>query len=383
MEATLGKKPSVFFTKQALSSLPSGIQRWQKPAVLTYPDARQRKQIWELQQELSPTTNKNLASRLHLVNRWWDLMTLEGFSFRETSGCGWTSEDPSNVRAMINKALRTSEIGIACKLLDAYLGNLNKASRNWFADESPANENDKAWMKIQNLNNISFKNGYLELQGKAGKTLLSLALSFPSDGGINLKAGKQGFFKTGKVLSFQTKQMPGGVELATSDMLVRIEIKPFKLIVSDLTGKKSWTLNPGDLAFRINAAGEIIATDLKNTLLKNEAVFGFGEQFANVNHRGNVVTLWDMAANESIMFGLRNHAYKPVSLFHSTSGYTMFLNTSYRVRADVGFNNPDTFRLTSQGAVFDIFVWPTDPLKAVESYTSLTGEAFSAAKMGF
>lgn len=384
MEATFGKKPEVQLCGKALSGAASGIQRWQKPAVLTYPDAGERKQIWQLQQELkNHTTYKNLANRLHLANCWWSLMTVEGYSFRTESGCGWESEGPSEVRATINKALRAGEIETACKQLDDYMASLDKASRNWFADESPANERATEWMQLLGLDKIEPKSDFVELQGNAGKTPVKLILSFPTTGGMHLRADKPGFFKPGKQLAFHTESLPDGLEFSTSEIFVKIEKKPFKLIVSDKAGKKRWILAPGDLAFRMDKAGQIIATDLRNKLLKNEAFFGFGEQFANVNHRGNVVALWGMAANESIMFGLRNHAYKPVSFFHSTRGYSMFLNTSYRVRADVGFSNPETCRLTSQGPVLDFFLWPDDPLKAIESYTSITGKPILPPKWAF
>ena len=68
-------------SQSSLCQLPSGIFRWQRPAVLTYPDVDTRQQIWQMESSLStPTDKNNLAQRLYLTQRWMDLMMQEGFT---------------------------------------------------------------------------------------------------------------------------------------------------------------------------------------------------------------------------------------------------------------------------------------------------------------
>ena len=65
----------------SLCRLPSGVLRWQRPALLSYPDVETRQQIWQMQCSLAtPTDTNNLAQRLFLTRCWTDLMTLEGFT---------------------------------------------------------------------------------------------------------------------------------------------------------------------------------------------------------------------------------------------------------------------------------------------------------------
>lgn len=395
MEVDFGQENKVQVAQKALATLPSGVYRWQRPALITYPDAGERKRIWQLQNELHrlPTTPSSLADRLHLANRWWDLLTWEGYSFRYESGCGWTSAYPSSVRAEINQAFRFGKVQAACQSLDSFLYHLDTASRRWFADESPANEQQVRWAVVESIENIIPSERSVELQATAGKHRVSFYITCPSRQGIRLYTGEGGFFQPASLQAFQTVSSKSGLEITTSSLQVLIHQHPFRLVVSDHTGKERWRLDAGDLAFRFSQEGKIIAADIKTKLTEKEAIYGFGEQFRNLNHRGddhrgsdhhgNIVTLWDMAANEATMFGLRNQAYKPVSLFHSTRGYSMFLNTSYRIRADVGFTEKNRYRLSSHGPIFDLYIWPTEPLQALASYTDLTGKPVLPPKWAF
>ena len=68
-------------SQSSLCQLPSGILRWQRPALMTYPGIDTCRQIWQMESSLTtPTDQNNLAQRLSLTERWMDLMMLEGFT---------------------------------------------------------------------------------------------------------------------------------------------------------------------------------------------------------------------------------------------------------------------------------------------------------------
>ena len=125
--------------QSSLCQLPSGVLRWQRPAVVTYPDGETQRQIWQMQLSLAaPTDEKNLAQRLYLTQRWMDLMMLEGFT--PLPGA-WGDLDVDLTLAIfrqkVNAALQKNDKEQACQLLDTYLSQLDKMSTlvvcRWFS----------------------------------------------------------------------------------------------------------------------------------------------------------------------------------------------------------------------------------------------------------
>jgi alpha-glucosidase (family GH31 glycosyl hydrolase) len=81
--------------------------------------------------------------------------------------------------------------------------------------------------------------------------------------------------------------------------------------------------------------------------------------------------------------GLRNQSYKPIPIFHSSKGYMIFDNSSYRLRADIGNAQPDQYRISQFGPIFDYYIWVNSPEQALQSYTSLTGKPILPPKWAF
>src|SRR5690606_29547298 len=108
----------------------------------------------------------------------------------------------------------------------------------------------------------------------------------------------------------------------------------------------------------------------------DEVIYGFGERYDHFNQRGNVLTLWGVDDWLGITVGLRNQTYKPIPVFHSSKGYTVFNNSSYRLRADVGKTQSDILRLSQHGPIFDYYFWIDSPKEALNAYTDLTGKPF-------
>ena len=127
------------------------------------------------------------------------------------------------------------------------------------------------------------------------------------------------------------------------------------------------------LAFRFGPDGKILAIDFKNRLSQDEVIYGFGEKYDRFNHNGSVLTLWGTDDWLGNGVGLANTTYKPLPIFHSSKGYMVFDNSSYRLRADVGRTQPNQYRITQQGPIFDYYFLMGAPEKTLQSYTALTG----------
>ena len=81
--------------------------------------------------------------------------------------------------------------------------------------------------------------------------------------------------------------------------------------------------------------------------------------------------------------GEPTQAYKNVPLVHSSLGHSIFFNTYYPIRFDVGQQRSDKFGVEIYGYQFDIYVWTDTIQKNIHSYMELTGKPFLPPKWAF
>ncbi len=377
-----GKRP-VSIYPNVLCPLPSGQLRWQRPALLTYPDAETVRAIWKMQQSLDqPTTKHNFVERLYLTQRWTDLLTLEGFNFRLEHGSIVTNNlTPYLVRRKVNTALQKKNPAAAYQAFDDYLHQLDNVSRDWFADGTPGDIGK--WAPISSVESVETNGNVLTLHCLAGTHSVNLHLALPKTGGVRIYGDNEGYFKSDELLPLSLSQLPNSYSVATTNSSVVITQKPFTIAFLDAAGSLITKMGPNALGFRFGTNGEITAVDFRSDLDPDEVIFGFGERYDRFNENGNVLTLWGMDDWFGNNVGLMNETYKPIGLFHSSKGYTVFDNSTYRLRADIGKTNPREYRITQPGSIFDFYIWTGSPERAVASYTDLTGKPILPPKWAF
>lgn len=355
-----------------LIKLPDGTLRWQLPAAPTMPDVSERRELWLAQQRLDqPTDASSLSRRVHLAQRMHETLMLEGFSFH-TDGSNWPVREgeyyPNEARQAVNSALRDHDIARACKALDVYLHQLNRVTKKWFADGSVCNIQLREWIPLTFSGAPRRDGNRLRLDAKAGEHNIPLWLSF-CNSALRICGEQRGIFDAQESELVKT----GSNQFRCGGFTLKIATQPWSITVSDGSGRNIWSVRQGQLLTRVSSSGEVLAFDLHGELKPQENVYGFGERFNALGQRGNVVTLWDVDCWEGNVHGLLNQAYKNVPLMHSTNGYSLFWNSTYRLRADIGNADPDRYRITAFGDIFDLFLWPTTPENALRSYTELTG----------
>jgi alpha-glucosidase (family GH31 glycosyl hydrolase) len=363
-------------SQSSLCRLPSGILRWQRPAVLTYPGVDTCQQIWQMESSLATPTDKgNLAQRLYLAGRWMDLMMLEGFT--PLPGAWGSLQRPNLMlpllRQKVNAALQKNDPGQACQLLDTYLSQLDKMTRWWYADGSPGDILTDAWTPVTGAESLEVQGNALLMQCMAGDHKVELRLVLPKTGGIRIYGSDEGYWRPADLLPLKATQTPGSCSIETADGKVVINQAPFSVTFYDAAGNQVTQIGAGSLAFRFDPDGKILAIDFRNRLAPDEVIYGFGEKYDRFTHNGSVLTLWgsdDWLGNGE---GLANTTYKALPIFHSSRGYMVFDNSSYRLRADVGKTDPNQYRITQQGPIFDYYFWTSVPEKILHSYTALTG----------
>jgi alpha-glucosidase (family GH31 glycosyl hydrolase) len=390
METTFGSSPSVGANDgKMLTKLPSGVLHWQRPSLLVMPSAEERSAIWKMQEDLkNPTTKDNFVARVQSTQRLLDQLILEGFSFATFGGL-WNplkgEYHPWEARAAINMALNTNNPNEAYRIMDVLLKKLDKASRSWYADESAGNIRTDQWTKLDKIIKLEHADNVIKISGTAGKMTLNFALAYSKIGAFRLKLDNGGYYDSENVPFTNVGSDKEGMMVSGNDEALAIikQGENWSIAIKDsLSGADKWKLQKGDLSFRIKD-GKIIAVDLAGSLALNESVYGFGERFDAVNQRDLVLTLWDLDAWEATFKGIFNHSYKIIPLIHSTKGSSVFLNTSYRIRADVGNQQKNKYRYTAQGPIFDVYIWNQMPIKVIESFSKLTGKPILPPKWVF
>jgi alpha-glucosidase (family GH31 glycosyl hydrolase) len=371
--------------QSSLCQLPSGTFRWQRPAIVTHPNADTCRQIWQMESSLTTPTDKNsLAQRLDLTQRWMDLMTQEGFTPLPRAWGNLENDlTLAYFRQKVNSAFQQNDLGRACQLLDTYLGQLDKMSRWWYADGSPGNILEDAWTKVTSAESLEVQGSTLLMRCTAGSHNVELRLALPATGGIRIYGGDEGYWRPDDLLPLHAAQTASSCSIETPEGRIVVNRRPFSISFHEASGNMVTQIGAGNLAFRFGANGGIQATDFRNHLAPDEVIYGFGEKYDCFNHRGSVLTLWgtdDWVGNGE---GLANTTYKPLPVFHSSIAYMVFCNSSYRLRADIGKTKPDQYRITQQGPIFDYYFWIGAPEKTLQSYTALTGRPPLPPKWAF
>lgn len=167
-----------------------------------------------------------------------------------------------------------------------------------------------------------------------------------------------------------------GLEVDLGECVLRIDTHPFALSLWRAgrrllrTGERLRQVAGFPMAPPVLVTEGTISLNLE--MGTDEGIFGFGEQFSRLEKNGQQMTL---TVNDALGTGT-GLAYKPVPLWHSTAGYSAFINTGADVHVDVGHERPSVLGLTLDDAALDLvlFAAPT-PRERLADYTQLTGRA--------
>ncbi|MER7070833.1 TIM-barrel domain-containing protein [Terrabacter sp. NPDC000476] len=176
------------------------------------------------------------------------------------------------------------------------------------------------------------------------------------------------------------------VAVTAGHLTLEVGRAPFTLLLRD-TRTGAVVLRTSDRLRQV--AGLLTApsalTDGEGTTLNlelgpDEDILGFGEQFGRLVKNGQVLRL----RSEDACGTGTGLAYKPVPVWHSSRGYTGFVNTGAVVTADVGHSRPSVLSLGVAGEAVDLYVMTgSDPAARLSAYTALTGRPDVPAPWAF
>ena len=186
------------------------------------------------------------------------------------------------------------------------------------------------------------------------------------------------------------EESPGGVAVLTEALRLDVGRAPFTLTLTDRSSgaillrtahrlrQVAGLLMAPALLSSTGATGNSAAREdnvrgnltLNLELGPDEDILGFGEQFGRLVKNGQRLRL----RSEDACGTGTGLAYKPVPVWHSSRGYTGFVNTGAVVTADVGHTRPSVLGLTVDDEGLDLYlVAGPDPATRLTAYTALTG----------
>ena len=172
-----------------------------------------------------------------------------------------------------------------------------------------------------------------------------------------------------KSVNVQPAQDAASVGFRTASLDVRIERKPLRLVVRDLSGN----IISSD-AVSSPAEFKLGGFSVHKTMPGDEHYFGLGDKAGTFDRRNQAYTLWntDVGTQESI-----DPIYKSIPFFLAIGGgrtYGLFLDNTWRTWFDFGKQSRDSYSFGAEGGPLDYYlICSPTPKQVVEGYAYLTG----------
>lgn len=370
IEAALDGERKVLRADQPLIILPSGIKRWVRPGKILPPGEGELEKMNRQLAELTAVTEKNLAESILLAQRLQDILSLEGadFFWDEARSRPFEHREPWLERRMFNEENVNGDIAESYKRVEDYLCWLREYVKWWYTDGT-LGEQTAQWAPFKNLKNVFVHKEEKEiaLAFESGKELI---LAF-SGNGLRVRYNKMGFFDR-EASAFASNSESDVISFISGDDTVKItKGAQWCIRYTKAASIKEIMINMD--TFRVLEAEDGEGFDFRMPLSEDEPVYGFGERFDHINQRGNVLALYQRDAYLSVLAGLANEAYKNIPLVHFGTGYSVFVNSTYRGRADVGRDKSNELRISIADPGFDMWFWIEQPAQIMQNYAKLTG----------
>lgn len=215
-----------------------------------------------------------------------------------------------------------------------------------------------------------------------------LYLSFLEIGGIRLYSDFIGFHSTEKYKKIKCAKCKDGLNVKAdneTEILIKTEDKSWYIEISD--GKKVVnTIDGKQLLLGYDCDGNISKIKITGNIGVNEIFTGLGERFDCVVRNGKKSLLWNFDSIDQLRENAeidRIYSYTNIPILHSTNGYTLFINSSYAIDADIGNMNSGEYSFECYGPTLDFYYFIGSITERLESYTKLTGYNILPPKWAF
>lgn len=203
-------------------------------------------------------------------------------------------------------------------------------------------------------------------------------ISFPSGGGIRINTDKTGYFSPESTLAISYDDIAEGTVRMNAEngttAVFEVSGNVWTLQVLNSAKKSVFSLSSKQVHFGLEN-GTVKKVKIENDLSENEVIYGFGGRMNAVNQVGQSFSLWNIDGGDR-----DEDAYVNVPILNSTKGYTLFYNSTYGARADIGKTDPEIYTIDFNGDIFDAYIYTGSNSENMSAYTALTGRPVSAPK---
>lgn len=219
-------------------------------------------------------------------------------------------------------------------------------------------------------------------------TTIPLHLSFPALGGFRLYSDQTGYFEAEEYRDIQyTQREAGQIAMTAGDDATVVYSQTedaFALDVYNEADVRLFRITSEQIGFAYSR-GELAKVRLEMPLAEDEAIYGTGERFNELNQVGRRLLMWNVDAgyHGNSAYAELWRGYKNIPILHSNRGYTLFFNSFYSASADIGYTNEQKYTLEFQGPQFDVYFWTGTPEENLVSYTDLTGKSVLLPKWAY
>ena len=260
--------------------------------------------------------------------------------------------------------------------------NKQKHSADKWIDEKASkpfpHEEPVKWVKLTAVTDISKnKSGFCIYFGSP-LCSVKLCVVFPKVGGIRICSENRGLYNSDSLQKINYSESDKGIMLSAGGKEHAVFLKRengwrLKLYCG---GSLVNTLSESSIALGLDKENIIKKVMLCGSIGENELFYGLGQRFDSVVRNGTEAMLWNIDADFMLHYEIPktvDYSYTNIPLLHSLRGYTVFFNTSYAVRADIGKRSKHKYSLESFGNTLDFYYWFGKPDETLDSYLKLTG----------
>lgn len=369
MEAYLGGDAGPVYGTELYAVLPSARRRWTRYTEISGVQPGELKQLWTELTALPETTEENVAAHVALAQRLQDVLYQEAVDFfwDEAGSRPVGHMEPWNERHVFNELLAAGEAGKAYARLNRFLRWLARYIQ-WYYTDGTLGDQSADWTPYEQLRQVTTENSKIVLD--FGNAVPTLELIF-AEAGFRLKSKPDGGLFSAVPDTFTVSEDGAVLRAAAGNRNVVITRGANWSVVLSVGDRQVFFMDKETLSC-VHVCGKD-GFRLQMPLLQEESVIGFGERFNGVDQRGHIVAMYQRDAYLSVIAGLANESYKNIPLVHFSSGYTLYINSTYRMRADVGVQVQDRFSITVQDPHVDLYFWGDTPVENMASYARLTG----------
>ena len=220
------------------------------------------------------------------------------------------------------------------------------------------------------------------------KKAASFYITFPDIGGVRIYSDRTGFWnaESNDKISYGSED---GKITATAgkgtSVIVDNRSDKWEISVCNSQNNTVYSIKYNQISFGYDKNNEFKKVRLIGKISENEVIYGLGERFNSFDQKGAKIQLWNIDCYDDLISvtGDKTKGYKNIPILQSTSGYTLFFNSTYCCDADIAATNKSLYLLDFSGTIFDFYLWTSSALENIGSYTDLTGKPFLPPKWAF